>query len=171
MAEKMDLGSNRKINLNGTNYSLWKNIMKDLLFVKAMHLPVFATQKPESKSDEEWEFEHEQVCGFIRKIVDENVYNHIQNETHARTLWTKLENLYASKTGNNKLYLLRRLMQLRFKELLVSYIGWESNLKMRSWGCCCLLFFPTVGRLLGFLLPILHQWNYFFGDCQGWCTE
>ncbi|KAG6427692.1 hypothetical protein SASPL_111938 [Salvia splendens] len=40
------------IMLNGTNYQLWRNMMKDLLFVKASHLPVFATKKPESKSDE-----------------------------------------------------------------------------------------------------------------------
>ncbi|VFQ70960.1 unnamed protein product [Cuscuta campestris] len=77
---------------------------------------LFATQKPESKSDEEWAFEHEMVCGFIRQWVDDNVLNHIYNESHARSLWDKLESLYASKTGNNKLYLLRQAMNLRFKE-------------------------------------------------------
>ena len=90
--------------------------MKDLLFIKALHLPVFATKKPESKTDEEWEFEHRQVCSFIRHFVDENVYNHIQNDTHARTLWEKLEKLYASKTGNNKLFLLKKMMQLKYNE-------------------------------------------------------
>ncbi|KAK8997629.1 hypothetical protein V6N11_012178 [Hibiscus sabdariffa] len=64
--------------------------MKYLLFVKALHLLVFATQKLDSKSDEEWEFEHQQVCGFIRQFVEENVYNHIDQETHAHTLWEKL---------------------------------------------------------------------------------
>ncbi|VFQ73301.1 unnamed protein product [Cuscuta campestris] len=56
------------------------------------------------------------VCGFIRQWVDDNVLNHIYNESHARSLWDKLESLYASKTGNNKLYLLRQAMNLRFKE-------------------------------------------------------
>ena len=102
--------------LNGTNYQLWRNKMKDLLFVKALHLPVFATQKPESKSDEEWEFEHHQVCGFIRQFVEENVYHYVDQETHARTLWDKLENLYASKSGNNKLFLLKKMMMLRYKD-------------------------------------------------------
>lgn len=90
--------------------------MKDLLYVMKLHLPVFATQKPENKSDEEWAFEHEQVCGFIRQFVEDNVYNHICSETHARTLWNKLEDLYASKTGNNKLFYLTRLVQLRYNE-------------------------------------------------------
>ncbi|VFQ70711.1 unnamed protein product [Cuscuta campestris] len=50
------------------------------------------------------------------KWVDDNVLNHIYNESHARTLWDKLESLYTSKTGNDKLYLLRQAMNLRFKE-------------------------------------------------------
>ena len=33
--------------------------MKDLLFVKNMHILVSGAQKPESMSDEEWGFEHE----------------------------------------------------------------------------------------------------------------
>ena len=90
--------------------------MKDLLFVTKLHLPVFSTTKPENKTDEEWEFEHEQVCGFIRQFVEDNVYNHICGETHARTLWNKLEELYASKTGNNKLFYLTKLLQLKYRE-------------------------------------------------------
>ncbi|KAH7576302.1 hypothetical protein JRO89_XS01G0031200 [Xanthoceras sorbifolium] len=58
-----------------------------------MHLSVFTTIKPNGKTDEEWDFEQEQVCGFIRQFVDDNVYNHICNETHARMLWNKLEQL------------------------------------------------------------------------------
>ena len=112
----MEVNTSRMIMLNGTNYQLWRNKMKDLLFVKAMHLPVFAIEKPESKSEEDWEFEHQQVCGFIRQFVEENVYNHIDQETHARTLWDKLENLYASKSGNNKLFMLKKMMALRYKD-------------------------------------------------------
>ena len=49
----MEINTSKMIMLNGTNYQLWRNKMKDLLFVKALHLPVFTTQKPDSKSDEE----------------------------------------------------------------------------------------------------------------------
>ncbi|KAF3650280.1 Eukaryotic translation initiation factor 3 subunit A [Capsicum annuum] len=45
--------------------------------------------------------------------VEDNVKNHIVNETHARSLWYKLETFYASKTGNNKLFLLKQLMNIR----------------------------------------------------------
>ncbi|RDX64005.1 hypothetical protein CR513_57488, partial [Mucuna pruriens] len=100
LARIMEVNTNRMVSLNGTNYHLWKGKMKDLLFVKKMHLPVFAAQKPESISDEEW------VCGFIRLFVDDNVYNHIASEIDAKILWEKIESLYASKCGNNKLFLL-----------------------------------------------------------------
>lgn len=112
----MEANTNRMISLNGTNYHLWKGKMKDLLFVKSLHLPVFATQKPDSMSEEDWNLEHQQVCGFIRQFVDDNVYNHIANETHARTLWEKIESLYASKSGNKKFYLLNRFLNLRYQE-------------------------------------------------------
>ena len=46
----------------------------------------------------------------------DNVLNHISGETHARTLWNKLEQLYARKTGNNKLFLIKRLIQLKYHD-------------------------------------------------------
>nr|KYP72143.1 hypothetical protein KK1_004727 [Cajanus cajan] len=69
------------ISLNGANYYLWKDKMKNLLLVKNLHLYVFASNKPKSKSDEEWDFKHLKECGFIRRFVDNNVYNFIANET------------------------------------------------------------------------------------------
>nr|QIA97933.1 hypothetical protein AP_R.00g000310-v1.0.a3 [Amaranthus palmeri] len=111
-----NLNTSRMISLNGTNNHLWKPKMKDLLYVKSWHLPVFTTQKPDGKSEEQWEFEHEQVCGFIRQWVDDNVLNHINEEVNARTLWKKLESLYASKSGNNKLFLIKQLMNLKYNE-------------------------------------------------------
>ena len=44
--------------LNGSNYHIWKGKMKDLLFVKKMHLYVLASNKPDSINDEDLEFEH-----------------------------------------------------------------------------------------------------------------
>jgi len=39
----------KMISLNGTNYHKWRGKMKDFLFVKIFHLPVFTTHKPENK--------------------------------------------------------------------------------------------------------------------------
>jgi len=48
-------------------------------------------------------FEHEMVYGFVRQLVDKNVLNYIANYSHVKTktLWDKLETLYASKPGTN----------------------------------------------------------------------
>lgn len=48
--------------------------------------------------------------------MNDNVLNHSSSVTHARSLWTKLEELYARKTGNNKLFLFKQLMSLRYSD-------------------------------------------------------
>ncbi|KAJ9560716.1 hypothetical protein OSB04_005876 [Centaurea solstitialis] len=112
----MEANTSRMISLNGSNYHVWKGKMEDLLYVKDFYLPVFSTDKPEGKTDAEWNILHRQVCGYIRQWVDDNVLNHISGETHARTLWNKLEQLYARKTGNNKLFLIKKLIQLKYHD-------------------------------------------------------
>ena len=62
----MEGNMSKMVCLNGKNYNIWKSKMKDLLFVKKMHLLIFSAHKPENMTDENWEFEHQQVCGYIR---------------------------------------------------------------------------------------------------------
>lgn len=112
----MEANTSRMINLNGSNYHVWKGKMEDLLYVKDYYMPVFETEKPENKTDGEWSLFHRQVCGYIRQWVDDNVLNHVSGETHARTLWSKLEQLYARKTGNNKLFLIKQMMALKYQD-------------------------------------------------------
>ncbi|GJY65065.1 putative RNA-directed DNA polymerase [Tanacetum coccineum] len=112
----MEANTSRMVSLNGSNYHVWKGKMEDLLYVKDYYLPVFTTEKPENKTDAEWTILHRQVCGYIRQWVDDNVLNHICEETHARTLWNKLEQLYARKTRNNKLFLIKQMMRLKYTD-------------------------------------------------------
>lgn len=70
--------------------SKWKKLQFMEKLVKKMHLSVFSAHKPENVTDGNWEFEYQQVCGYIRQWVEDNVRNHIVNETHARTLWEKV---------------------------------------------------------------------------------
>ena len=71
---------------------------------------------PEGIEEGQWKVLHRQACGLIRQWVDDNVLNHIIDETHARTLWKKLEELFARKEGTNKMFLIKQLMCLRYKE-------------------------------------------------------
>ncbi|GJX04449.1 putative RNA-directed DNA polymerase [Tanacetum coccineum] len=93
-----------------------KEKIEDLLYVKDYYLPVFTIEKPENKTDAEWTILHRQVYGYIRQWADDNVLNHICEETHARTLWNKLKQLYARKTGNNKLFLIKQMMRLKYTD-------------------------------------------------------
>ena len=56
------------------------------------------------------------MFGFIKHFVDEPIYNLIAHETHARTMCQTLESLYASKSGSNKLYLLKIFVELKYKD-------------------------------------------------------
>ncbi|GKE47512.1 hypothetical protein Tco_1478770, partial [Tanacetum coccineum] len=112
----METNTSRMISLNGCNYKLWKRKMEDLLFVNKLHQPVFCSEKPELQNEEEWNFLHRQVCACIRQWVDDTVLNHVSEEVNARTLWHKLEQLYAQKTCNDKLFLIKQLMGLGYRD-------------------------------------------------------
>jgi hypothetical protein len=102
--------------LNGTNYQAWKSKMKDLLYVKEYWKPMFTTEMPSEMKQDQGDVLHLQACGFIWQWVDDNVLNHIIDETRAHTLWRKLDELYAHKEGTNKMFLIKKLMRLRYKE-------------------------------------------------------
>ncbi|GKD50569.1 putative RNA-directed DNA polymerase [Tanacetum coccineum] len=112
----MEANTSRMVSLNDSNYHVWKGKIEDLLHVKDYYLPVFTTEKPENKTNAEWTILHRQVYGYIRQWVDDNVLNLICEETHARTLWNKLEQLYARKTRNNKLFLIKQMMRLKYTD-------------------------------------------------------
>lgn len=73
----METHTSRMVNLNSSNYHVWKGKMEDLLYFKAYYLPV-------DKTDAKWSILHRQVCGYIRQRVDDNVLNHISDEKNAR---------------------------------------------------------------------------------------
>ncbi|KAH0686763.1 hypothetical protein KY284_017316 [Solanum tuberosum] len=86
--------------LNDSNYHIWRGKMKDLLFVKKMHLPVFTSNKPQFMTDEEWVFEHlqgvlDQLSGMNVKFDEE-----IQGLWLLNTLPDSFETLRVSLTNS-----------------------------------------------------------------------
>ncbi|GJU08693.1 retrovirus-related pol polyprotein from transposon TNT 1-94 [Tanacetum coccineum] len=67
----MEANTSRMVNLNGSNYHVWKGKMEDLLYVKDYYLPVFSTEKPENKTDAEWTILHRQLASMGIKFKDE----------------------------------------------------------------------------------------------------
>ena len=44
------------------------------------------------------------------------MFHHVSNETSAHSLWMKLQDLYERKTAGNKAFLIRKLVNLKFKD-------------------------------------------------------
>ncbi|RDX94649.1 hypothetical protein CR513_22942, partial [Mucuna pruriens] len=88
----MEGNANKMVSLNDTNYHLWKGKIKDLLFMKKMHLLNLCLMKNGTLSINKYVV----LSDFLWMII----------EIDAKTLWEKIESLYASKCGNNKLFLL-----------------------------------------------------------------
>lgn len=113
----MEFDTSRMISLNGSNWQLWKRRMVDLLYCNDMHAPILGeSSKPETMSKQDWDLLNRKVVGHIRLWVDDSLYNYISNETSAYSLWKKLEELYERKTNEDKLFLVRRLINLRYEE-------------------------------------------------------
>ncbi|KAK8936121.1 hypothetical protein KSP39_PZI013254 [Platanthera zijinensis] len=108
-------GSDQMVKLNGANYHQWHLLMEDLIYVKGWHAPIFE-EMPKDTDPAKWKVEHRKLCGFIRRFVEPNVYNHVASINDAKDLWKTLETLYAKSTGINKLYLLKKLGEFRYRE-------------------------------------------------------
>ncbi|KAK8921663.1 hypothetical protein KSP39_PZI019972 [Platanthera zijinensis] len=105
----------RMVSMNGKNWSIWKPRMEDLLYCKDLHAPL--TGRPASvKDDEEWKKMDRKAVGFIRQWLDDSVFHHVSTETSAQALWKKLEALYERKTAGNKAFLIRKLVNLKYRE-------------------------------------------------------
>lgn len=113
MAEQASYGM---IKLTQSNYSIWKRKMQDLLIVKDLYLPVMGKEKPQKVSDEEWEILHLKASATIRQWVDVNIFHHISEEVKADELWKKLEGMYEKSTSRNKASIIRRLVNLKYRD-------------------------------------------------------
>ncbi|KAJ8466528.1 hypothetical protein OPV22_029080 [Ensete ventricosum] len=91
--------------------------MKDLLYCKDLYGPLQGDSvKPISMTNDEWKRLDRKTVGFIRQWLDDSVFHHVSTECSAYSLWKKLESLYERKTVGNKAFLIRELVNLKYKE-------------------------------------------------------
>ena len=74
-----------------TNFSLWKQRMKDVLISKGLK-KALTGKKPERMSDRDWE-ELEKAPSAIRLTLDKDVLFNIMEIESASELWGKLESI------------------------------------------------------------------------------
>ena len=72
--------------------------------------------KPMAMSDEDWKKLDRKAKSTIRLCVSYSVLLNVSGEATAKTLWEKFGTLYQSKSLVNKLFLRKKLYNLRMKD-------------------------------------------------------
>ena len=113
------MAGSRKIEnekFNGQSFELWKLKMEDMLVDKDQWIAVDPSTKPTTMSDEYWKKLDQKAKSTIRLCVSYSVFLNVSEEATAKNLWGKLGNLYQSKSLVNKLFLRKKLYNLRVKD-------------------------------------------------------
>src|SRR3954466_14298549 len=98
----------------GTSFSLWKIRMQSSLMLQGLWK---AVEEKFSEVSEESKVElQERALSAIFTSVTDNVLREIATKKTASDAWKKLEELYSRKSLTNRLYLKKRLYNLRMVE-------------------------------------------------------
>ena len=90
--------------------------MYDILYCKELFEPIECRgYKPVITIEDEWKKLNTKTIGQIRQWVDQSVFHHVAKEVAAYSLWQKLKSLYEKKTAQNKAFMIRRLVNLKYK--------------------------------------------------------
>jgi len=90
--------------------------MEDLLVDKDQWITIGLGIKPMGVCDEEWKKLDRKAKSTIRLCVSDSVLLNVSGEATAKALWDKLGTLYQSKSLVKKLFLQKKLYNLRMKD-------------------------------------------------------
>ena len=117
MAEIDSTEKTTMFKLTSTNYNIWKPRMMDLLVCKDYYHPIMGEPaRPNGKTDEQWKWMNMKTCSFIRQWIDNGIYQLVAKEQNAKALWDTLENTYERKSSQNKSYVVKQLVRLRYED-------------------------------------------------------
>ena len=112
----MEKTDNGMIKLAAFNYSIWNARMEDILYYKELFEPIECKgYKSITTTEDEWKKLNKKTIGQIRQWVDQSVFHHVAKEVGAYSLWQKLESLYERNVAQNKAFMIRRLVNLKYK--------------------------------------------------------
>src|SRR3954462_4396207 len=99
----------------GTSFSLWKIRMRSSLVLQGLRKAIEEKFSDDSTESEKLDLK-ERALGAIFMSVTDNVLREIAGEKSASAAWKKLEELYSAKSLTNRLYLKKKLYNLRMVE-------------------------------------------------------
>eukprot|EP00253_Pinus_taeda_P006955 PITA_06955 len=148
---------------NGQKFSLWKMQMEDYLYQKDLYLPLGGkTKMPIGMTDEEWNLLDRKALGIVRLCLAASVAFNISKETMIEDLIKALEKLYEKPSASNKVFLMKRLFNMKMLEggSVADHLN-DFNTITKSWnglvmaisnsvsGSSTLKFDDVVGAILG----------------------
>ncbi|KHN35463.1 Retrovirus-related Pol polyprotein from transposon TNT 1-94, partial [Glycine soja] len=105
---------------DGRDFSFWKMQIEDYLYQKKLYQPLSGV-KPEDMKQEEWNLLDRQALGVIRLTLAKNVAFNIVNEKTTAGLMKALSDMYEKPSVANKVYLMRRLFNLKMGEVQIKF--------------------------------------------------
>ena len=100
---------------DGTDFVYCRMQIEDYLYGKKLHLPLLGT-KPETMKDEDRNLLDRQVLGVIRLTLSRLVAHNVVKEKTIVTLMKALSSMYEKPLANNKVYLMKKLFNLKKAE-------------------------------------------------------
>jgi hypothetical protein len=113
------MASNSKMEIekfNGKSFELWKLKMEDLLVDRDQWIMVDPGTAPTGTSADDWKKMDRKAKSTIRLCLSDSVLLNVSEEATAKDLWEKLGKLYQSKSLVNKLFLRKKLYNLRMRD-------------------------------------------------------
>ena len=108
-------GKHKIEKFNGKNYQHWKMQIEDYLYQKDLYLPLGgAAKKPASMTDNAWDVLDQKALGTIRLCLASTVaFNISDMKTTKDLLMKSLDALYEKPSASNKVFLMKRLFNLK----------------------------------------------------------
>ena len=105
------------VKLNNSNWVMWKFMMEDFLTIRDL-LNTLEGQEVKRKdiSYFKWNKMNKNTIAYIKQWIDTSSCHHVTNETNAYNLQKKLESMFEQKTIGNKIFLLKKLVNMKLKE-------------------------------------------------------
>jgi hypothetical protein len=113
------MASNSKMEMekfNGKSFELWKLNMEDLLVDRDQWIAVDPCTAPTGTSTDDWKKLDQKAKSTIRLCLSDSIFLNVSEEATAKDLWDKLGKLYQSKSLVNKLFLRKKLYNLRMRD-------------------------------------------------------
>jgi len=134
--------------------------MEDYLYQKDLYLPLGKKAKmPTGMKDEEWNLLDRKALGTIRLCLTASVTFNISRETMTEGLIEMLEKLYEKPSASNKVFLMKRLFNMKMSEggSVEDHLN-DFNI-VTSQLCSIGVNFDDEVRALLFLCSLRESWN------------